>query len=123
MNLPDSITQAVFADMRAERQKLVATYQSEGESEAMKLRANADRERSEKLASAESEAKRIRGAADAAAAASYEVFNQEPDLAVFLLKLTAAEKSLKDRATLIVDPRTSPFDVLLPHSTQPANKK
>ena len=123
MNLPDGITQAVFADMRAERMKLVATYQSEGDSEASKIRAVADRERAEKLAGAESEAKRIRGTADAAAAGFYEIFNQEPDLAVFLLKLNAAEQSLKERATLILDPRTSPFDVLLPQSTLPANKK
>ncbi len=115
LNLPDNITQKVFDRMRAERQKLVATYQSQGESAATNIVTEANRIRDEKLAAAEAEAKRIRGQADAAAAGYYEVFNQEPEFAKLLLKYGAAEKALGSRATLILDPRTSPLDVLLPN--------
>lgn len=123
LNLPDNITQKVFDRMRAERQKLVAAYQSQGESEATNIVTSANRIRDEKLAAAEGEAKRIRGQADAAAAASYQVFNQAPALAKLLIKLDAAEKALGNRSTLILDTRTSPFDVLLPQNTKPDEKK
>lgn len=123
LNLPDNITQKVFDRMRAERQKLVATYQSQGESAATNIVTEAYRIRDEKHAAAEAEAKRIRGQADAAASAYYEVFNQEPEFAKLLLKYAAAEKALGGRATLILDPRTSPLDVLLPADSQPGAKK
>jgi len=120
LNLPDPITQKVFDRMKAERQKLVATYQSQGESAATNIVTEAIRLRDEKLAAAEAEAKRIRGQADAAAAAAYQVFNQDPGLAKLLIKFEAAEKALGNRATLILDPRTAPFDVLLPQDVKPA---
>jgi len=123
MNLPDNITQKVFDRMRAERQKLVATYQSQGESAATNIVTEANRLRDEMLAAADAEGKRIRGQADAAASAYYEVFNQEPEFAKLLLKYAAAEKALGGRATLILDPRTSPLDVLLPPGNQPAVNK
>lgn len=122
MNLPDNITQKVFDRMKAERQKLVATYQSQGESAATNIVTEANRLRDQQLAAADAEAKRIRGQADAAAAASYQVFNQEPGLARLLIKLEATEKALGNRATLILDPRTAPFDVLLPQDVKPASK-
>lgn len=123
MNLPDNITQKVFDRMRAERQKLVATYQSQGESAATNIVTEANRIRDEKLAAAEATAKRIRGQADAAAAEYYAVFNQEPEFAKLLLKYGAAEKALGGRATLILDPRTSPLDVLLPPANKPAGNR
>ncbi|MBI1176555.1 hypothetical protein GC207_03865 [bacterium] len=123
MNLPSNITQKVFDRMSAERQRLVALYTSEGVSESNKVVTAANRIRDEQIAGAEAEAKRIRGQADAAAAASYEVFNQEPDFAKFLLKLDAAEKALGNRSTLILDTRTPPFDVLLPQKPDASEKK
>jgi hypothetical protein len=59
------------------------------------------------------------GEADAAASASYEVFQQEPELAIFLLKLEALEASLQDRATLFLDTTTSPFDILAKPPAKP----
>lgn len=123
MNLPDNITQKVFDRMSAERQKQVAAFQSQGESEATNIVTSAIRIRDERVAVAEAESKRIIGQADAAAAASYQVFNQEPDFARFLFRLQAAEKSLGKGATLFLDPRTSPFDVLLPQNFQPTEAK
>jgi hypothetical protein len=40
------------------------------------------------------------------------VFKQEPDLAVFLLKLKALEQFLQSRTTLILDDSTAPLDLL-----------
>jgi membrane protease subunit HflC len=119
LQLPPAITDKVFERMKAERMKLVQTYTSEGQAAATRIGTEADRDRAEKLAAAETEAKRIMGEADAAASASYEVFQQEPELAIFLLKLQALEASLQDRATLFLDTTTSPFDILAKPEAKP----
>lgn len=123
LQLPPAITDKVFERMKAERLKLVQTYNSEGEAEATRIGTAADRDRAQKLAAAENEAKRIMGEADAAASASYEVFQEEPELAILLLKFEALEASLRDRATLFLDTRTSPFDVLANPESAPSEKK
>lgn len=113
IGLPESVTEKVFERMRAERTKEVDRLKAQGEEEAIKIRSEADRQRDELLAAADAEATRIRGEGDAEAAASFAVFQKNPQLAGFLLKLRALENSLKQRATLIVDPRTPPFDLFL----------
>lgn len=112
LGLPESITQKVFDRMREERQRFVQKLQAEGQREAINIQSAADRDRAKVLAEAEAEATRIRGEAEAEAAKSYSVFEQNPELAILLLKINALELSLKDRATLILDQRTPPFDLL-----------
>jgi hypothetical protein len=51
------------------------------------------------------------GTGEAAAAEFLPVFEQNPALANFDLRLKALEDSLKERATLIFDQRTPPFDL------------
>jgi modulator of FtsH protease HflC len=112
LGLPESITQKVFTRMKEERQRFVQKLQADGERESINIRSAADRDRAKILADAERRATEIRGQAEAEAAKSYAVFEQNPDLAVLLLKLNALELSLKDRATLVLDQRMPPFDVL-----------
>ena len=112
LGLPESITQKVFDRLREERQRFVQKLQAEGQREAINIQSAADRDRAKVLAEAEAEATRIRGEAEAEAAKSYSVFEQNPELAILLLKINALELSLKDRATLILDQRTPPFDLL-----------
>ena len=45
---------------------------------------------------------------------------QNPELAILILKYDALESTLKDRATLILDPRTPPFDLLVNPEPEPA---
>jgi hypothetical protein len=45
------------------------------------------------------------------------MFQQNPQLASFLFRLTALEDSLKDRSTLIFDQQTPPFDLFRGFST------
>lgn len=113
LGLPESITTKVFDRMRSERQRLVKQFQSEGEAEAIRIRADADRQRQEVLATAEAEATALRGQAEAEAARAYAVFERNPELAIFLLELNALGKSLKERTTLVLDPQTPPFNLLL----------
>ena len=98
--------------MRAERQRFVDKINADGESEASKLRATAERDRAKLLAEADGEAKRILGEAQTEAAKYFAVFEKNPDLAIFLQKLTSLELSLKDKSTLILDRQTPPFDLL-----------
>ena len=70
IGLPESITEKVFARMKAEREEIAERYRSEGEGEAIKIRAAADSQRNQLLAQAEAEAKHIRAEGDAKAAES-----------------------------------------------------
>lgn len=112
LSLPDSITTTVFERMRAERQRLVSRYQSEGDREAKIIRADADVQANKILAEASGEAKRILGQADARASQYYEVFRKNPDLAIFLMQLNAMEQALKEKAYLILGTQTPPFNLL-----------
>jgi membrane protease subunit HflC len=112
LGLPESITQRVFDRMAAERQKHVQSIRGDGERQAIQIRSAAELEQQNILAEAERQATSIRGQADAEAAKSFAVFEQEPRLAILLLKLTALEQTLKERTTLILDDRTPPLDLL-----------
>lgn len=114
LGLPEAITQSVFERMRAERQELAERYRSEGEGEAVRIRARAESERDQVLARADAEARRLRAEGEAEAAVHYQVFAQEPDLALFLRKLDALRESLGEQATLVLGADTEPFDLLLP---------
>lgn len=112
IGLPQGITEKVFERMKAEREELVKKFQGEGAAEAIRIRSEADLERDRILAEAEAKATIIKGEADKEAAKALKTFEQSPELAVFLLKLDALEQALKDRSTLILDTRTTPFDLL-----------
>jgi len=112
IGLPESVTAKVFERMKAERQRLVTQFNAEGSAEADKIKAAADLKRNELLAEAEAKATQIRGQAEAEAAKSFAVFEQNPDLAIFILKLRTMEQSLRERTTLILDQQTPPFDML-----------
>jgi len=116
LGLPESVTQKVFDRMTQERQREIDRLRAEGEKEAIAIRSAADSERSQILAKAQAQATRIRGEADAKAAESFEILKQNPDLAIFLLDMQALERSMNKGTTLIVDPRTPPFNRLLPDS-------
>lgn len=112
LGLPESVTESVFGNMRSERARLAVAYEAEGQKEADIIRARANSDAAKTLAAAESEATRIRAQGQKAAAEVYPTFQQNPELANFLLQLDALESSLKDRATLVFDANTLPFNLL-----------
>jgi membrane protease subunit HflC len=111
LGLPESVTQNVFERMTSERQTLISEAQNRGEAEAQIIRSTANRKAAELLVNAEGQATLIRGQGEAAAAEFLPVFEKNPALANFDLRLKALEDSLKERATLIFDQRTPPFDL------------
>ena len=122
LGLPDAVTATVFERMKSEREVLSRRYESEGQAEADKIKAKANSDAAKTLAAAESEATRIRAQGQKAAAAVYPTFQQNPELANFLLRLDALEASLKDRSTLIFDANTPPFDLFRGASTNLLHK-
>jgi membrane protease subunit HflC len=111
LQLPDSVTQSVFERMTSERKVLADRSLYEGEAEAQRIRSDAERKAAEVLANAEGEATKIKGIGEANAAKSLAVFQQNPELASFIFRLSALEGSLKDRSILIFDQHTPPFDL------------
>ena len=111
IGLPESVTQAVFARMTSERAVLISRLQFEGEADAQKIKSDADRQASVVINNATADATRIRGEGEAAAAKVLPVFQQNPELANFLLRIDALQQALNQRSTLIFDERTPPFDL------------
>jgi modulator of FtsH protease HflC len=112
LGLPQSITEKVFERMKEERQRYVQKLQAEGDAQARDIRSAADRQATNVLSRAQAQVIEIRGEAEAEAAKALAVFKENPELAIFLLKINALEESLKERSTLILDQRTPPFDLL-----------
>jgi membrane protease subunit HflC len=112
LGLPESITQKIFERMKQERQRFVQRLNAEGDALATNILTAALRERDETLAKAEGKASEISGQAESEVAKSLSVFNENIGFATFLMKNAALEEALKDRTTLILDQRTTPFDLL-----------
>lgn len=111
IELPESVTQSVFERMKGERQVLISRETNEGAREAAEIKSTADRQAAETIADATAAALRIRGEGEAEAAKVLPVFEQNPALANYLLRLDALQQSLNAQTTLILDERTPPFDL------------
>ncbi len=117
LGLPQNVTASVFERMQAERKRLADKSQYEGEAEAQTIRAEADRKAAVVLTDAAAKATEIRGKGEAEAAKSLAVFQQNPELANFIFRLSALEDALKEKSTLIFDQHTPPFDLFSGVST------
>lgn len=112
VGLPESVTQSVFERMRAERQVLADDYKSQGQGEAIKIRAQADSERDQLLSKAQADALRLRAEGDAAAAEYWKGYAKNEELATFLMKLQTMQETLKEKSTVVLSTDTEPFDLL-----------
>ncbi len=86
-----AVTEAVFTRMKSERNILISQAKNEGQAEAIKIKANADRQANETLANAQAQATRIEGEGVAEAAKTLPIFQENPGLAVFLLRIKALQ--------------------------------
>ncbi len=117
LEFPESVTQEVFKRMTSERQVLISQTQFAGEAEASRIRSTADSKSAMMLSAANAQATGIKGEAQKKAAEYFAVFEQKPELAKFLLNLSALELSLKDRTTLIFDQHSQPFNLFQGYAT------
>ena len=95
IDLPDDMLDSVFNRMRQDFARQAAQLRAEGDELAQRVRAAADRERTELLAEATREAEKIRGEGDAKAAAIYSgVYQRYPEFYAFHRSLEAYRKAL-----------------------------
>ena len=110
--LPEGVTQQVFDQMKATRQRMAAGARASGEAEASRLKSEADTAKKIILAFAERRAQAIRAEGAEEAAKAYQAFAVNEPFAVFLRKIEMLEKTLGHNSTFVLDAKTiSPFDV------------
>jgi len=104
-DLPEQNERPVYERMRAERKRQANLYRSEGEEEALKIRAETDKERTILLSEAYKSAQIVRGEGDAVGLKIYaNAYNQDPDFFQFMRTLEAYEKTLNEKTTLVLPP-------------------
>lgn len=125
LSFPADVAGKVFDRMKADRTRISEKLRSEGANEAAIIGAEAKAQADRIISKAEAEAKITRGEGDKEAAKFYAVFDQNPELAIFLRKLDALRTSVGPNTTLVFDSTMPPFDLLQPDVLKqiPAPKK
>jgi membrane protease subunit HflC len=103
INFPEQNKYAVYARMRAERERIAKEYRAQGEEQAIRIRAEADRERSQLLAEAYRDAEKLKGEGDAEAARVYgQAYGRNPQFYKFLRTLESYKKILNEKTSIIL---------------------
>ncbi len=103
VEFPDDVSDSVFSRMIKERATVAKQFRSAGQERAKIIRADADRQREEILASAYSESEVIRGEGDAQAASIYaEAFGQDAEFYSFTRSLDAYRQSFSGQGNVMV---------------------
>lgn len=111
VELPNEVRESVYRRMDSERKRVANQLRSEGSAEAEQIKADADKQREVKIASAYSEAQKIKGEGDAKAAAIYaEAFGRSPEFYRFWRSLDAYKQTFRSKSdVLVVDPSSDFF--------------
>lgn len=103
IELSDEVSGSVFSRMQQERGRIAAQLRAEGEEEAERIRANADRERTIILAEAYRDAERMRGEGDAVASERYaSAYTQNPEFYAFYRSMSAYRASIGGQQDVLV---------------------
>jgi len=114
-DLPDEVAHSVYARMKAERQRIAKKYRSEGEEEAVKVRAATDKEKTILLAESYRQAEKLKGEGDAEAIKIYaEAFEKDPEFFAFVKTLETYKKSLRHDTTIVLPSNSEFFQYLSP---------
>lgn len=106
IDLPDDVSTRVYESMKQNFVKIASKLRAEGQSASVRIRAAAERSRTEILANAERDALRVRGDGDATATQTYsKAYAKNPEFYAFYRSLQAYERSLgKDGDLLVITP-------------------
>ena len=123
IDLAEDVSESVFSRMRQERVGVAAQLRSEGEEEYVRVRADAERQRTVILAEAYRDAERIRGAGDARAAEVYaNAYGQDREFYAFYRSMQAYRESIgSDQDVLVLQPDSEFFKFLQNQSGSPGN--
>jgi membrane protease subunit HflC len=104
-DLPEENERYVYERMRAERRRKANKYRSEGEEEALKIRAQTEKEKTIILAEAYKSAQETRGEGDAAATKIYaQALQADPEFYRFWRTLEAYKTALDTTTVLVLSP-------------------
>jgi membrane protease subunit HflC len=114
IDLAEEVSESVFRRMSQERVGVAAQLRAEGEEEYVRVRADAERQRTVILAEAYRDAERIRGAGDARAAEIYAAaYAQNRDFYAFYRSMQAYRESIGgDQDVLVLQPDSEFFKFL-----------
>jgi membrane protease subunit HflC len=102
---PEVTSQAIFARMISERERIAREFRATGEEEAQKIRASAEKQRVVTVADGARQSQEIRGAGDAEAIRIYaDAFGQDPEFFSFYRSMEAYKKSFNQDDTMVINP-------------------
>ena len=112
-DLPKANSEAIFARMRAEREKEARQFRAEGSEESQIIKSKAEKERTVIIAEANKKSQTIRGEGDGSAIKIYaKAFNKDKEFFKFYRSMEAYKKVFKegdDDPTLILSPESDFF--------------
>jgi modulator of FtsH protease HflC len=108
------ITDSVYRRMESERKQVANELRSQGQADAEKIRADAEKQREIIIAEAYRDAQKVRGEGDAKASLLYaEAFGRDPQFAQFYRSLEAYRASFRNRSdVMVVDPSSDFFKAM-----------
>ncbi|MAA66059.1 MAG: HflC protein [Alteromonadaceae bacterium] len=110
IELPQSVSEAVYRRMQTERQKLAQEFRSRGRELAEGIRADADRQHTVVLAEAFAKAEETRGEGDGEAAAIYaKAYQNDEEFYRFYRSLTAYSETFSGQGDIMVIDSKSDF--------------
>lgn len=90
IDLPDTVSQSIYRQMRAERQQVANQHRADGRAKSENIRATADKDATLMLAEARRAAESLKGEGDATAARIYaDVYGKDPEFFAFYRSLNA----------------------------------
>ena len=112
-DLPEEVTHSVYARMRAERERIAKKYRSEGQEESVKIKAQADKERTVLLADSYRSAQELKGKGDAEAIKIYaQALEEDPEFYSFVRTLEVYRKALAEGTTMVLSSDSELFQYL-----------
>ena len=103
IDLPEEVSNSVYARMRAERTRVAKDFRARGEEAAERIRANADREREVILANAYKDAETVRGEGDARATDIYaQAFGKDEEFYTLYRSLNAYRTSFSNNSDILL---------------------
>ena len=110
IDLPEEVSNSVYARMRAERTRVAKDFRARGGEAAERIRANADREREVILANAYKDAETVRGEGDARATDIYaRSFGKNEEFYTLYRSLNAYRTSFSSNDILLLEPDSDFF--------------
>lgn len=103
IDLPEEVSNSVYARMRAERTRVAKDFRARGGEAAERIRANADREREIILADAYKDAETVRGEGDARATEIYAgAFGKDEEFYTLYRSLNAYRTSFSNNSDILL---------------------